>query len=55
MFKIIIKDKIGISKYGHKRGYPLYILLYMKIINLAKLNYDYLYYIKVTKKKLNYL
>ena len=46
MFKIIIKDKIGISKYGHNRGYPLYILLQMKIINLAKLNYDYFIILK---------
>ena len=40
-------------KYGHKRGYPLYILLQMKKINITKLSCDYMYYIKVTKK-LNY-
>jgi len=39
-----------ITKYGHKRGYPLYILLQMNKISLTKFNYDYLYYIKVTKK-----
>ena len=45
-----MKGKIGIMKYKHKRGYSLFILLQMKTINLTKFSYDYLYYIKVTKK-----
>ena len=40
-------------KCRHKRGYPLYILLQINKINLTKLNYNYLYYIKVKKNNKN--
>ena len=40
-------------KYEDKREYPLYILLQMNKINLTKLNYNYMYYIKVKKTIFN--